>query len=47
MFGIKTKSGTVGRPAKPGETPNRRAIPVTKPKGKPVKSKPPTPKTGS
>lgn len=32
MFKRSTPGGTVGRPAKPSETPNRRATPVTQPK---------------
>lgn len=31
MFGRSSKGGVVGRPAKPGENPNRRAMPVTNP----------------
>lgn len=46
MFGIgksSTTGGKVGRPAKPGETPNRQALPApARTTGKPpVKSRPP------
>lgn len=44
MFGIgRSSNGKVGRAAKPGETPNRRGIPVTKGSGNgtPAKGRPP------
>lgn len=43
MFNRKSENGKVGRAAKPGETPNRRGIPITKPSGKgtPAKGQPP------
>lgn len=42
-LGSSSKStGKIGRAAKPGETPNRRGIPVTKPTGTPGKGTKPT-----
>lgn len=45
MFNRQSSAaGVIGRPAKPGETPNRVGIPTTQPKGTPVQGKPPASK---
>ena len=42
---MRSTPGTiVGRPAKPGETPNRRATPVTQPKATPGQGQKPASK---